>query len=443
MPLKPSSQPSIAFIPWGDVFEDFYGSIGISFEQYCNEFAGSWHIGFIHALKSQGIATNVYYSSTKIHEHLQRIHSPTTATVSVIPTPKLYHSIYKRMIHPHHSFGYWSDVDDLFGTSTGLRRLWFSGLKSVAPYLAMRLRALAREIRRDGCSAIVSQDYNHAGFDKSVILGRVLGLPVYAIFQAGTHDWNKMGSFIHPLTMKLCSGFIIGPAAEAERVRATYGVKPQRIHQVFNALDGSVWEPVERAPARDRFGIPRDAELVVWHGRVEMGAKGLDILMKAWEQICLERPGRRLRLALLGDGRDSLALQQRIDAFPEKNVVWIDTFVSDRRFIRSFLATGDVYAFPSRTEGMPIAPIEAMAAGLPVVAADASGVSDIFVNGEKSGGIVVPRGDVSAFAAALGRVLDNEHLRRLLAAAGRERARAFACETVGKQLRSVLFPGSP
>ena len=65
----------------------------------------------------------------------------------------------------------------------------------------------------------------------------------------------------------------------------------------------------------------------------------------------------------------------------------------------------------------------------------------MIVNGEGSGGIVVPPGDVPAFATALGRVLDNEQLRRLLAAAGRERARAFACETVGKQLQSVLFSG--
>src|SRR5262245_30287871 len=150
-----ASQPVLAFVPWGDVFEDFYGSIGVSFEEYCNEFTGSWHIGFIHALKSQGIATNVYYSSTNILKPLRRLHSPTTATFSVIPAPRLYRAIYSLMIYPHHSFGYWAELDELFGRSSGLCRLWFSGLKSIAPYLAMELRAVAREIRHDGCSAIL------------------------------------------------------------------------------------------------------------------------------------------------------------------------------------------------------------------------------------------------------------------------------------------------
>ena len=46
---------TLALVPWGDVFEDFYGSIGVSFDKYCSEFTGSWHIGLIHALKSRRI----------------------------------------------------------------------------------------------------------------------------------------------------------------------------------------------------------------------------------------------------------------------------------------------------------------------------------------------------------------------------------------------------
>ena len=247
---------------------------------------------------------------------------------------------------------------------------------------------------------------------------------------------------MRPLTMKLCSGFIIGPTAEAERVRVKYGVKPEKIHQVFNALDSSIWASVDRTSARDMFGIPGDAQVVVWHGRVVMGNKGLDILMKAWEQVCQERPGRPLRLALLGDGPDSQALREQIAVLPDQNVTWIDSFVSDRKLIRSFLATGDIYAFPSRFEGLPMAPVEAMAAGLPVVAADASGVRDIFKDGEVSGGVVVPIDDVSAFAAALGRVLDDEDLMRTIAVGGRERVKAFTPKTVGEQLRTVMFPSS-
>ena len=196
---------------------------------------------------------------------------------------------------------------------------------------------------------------------------------------------------------------------------------------------------VDRITARARFGIDTTAEVVVWHGRIGWCHKGLDILLGSWERVCQERPDRPLHLALLGAGPDMELMRQRIVRLPIRNVTWIDEFVSDREFIRSFLACGDVYAFPSRIEGMPNAPVEAMAAGLPVVACAASGIQDIFESGEQSGGIIVPAGDIDSFAKALGRVLDDERLRLCLSKNAQRRAQSFSLESVGAQFKSVLF----
>jgi glycosyltransferase involved in cell wall biosynthesis len=120
-------------------------------------------------------------------------------------------------------------------------------------------------------------------------------------------------------------------------------------------------------------------------------------------------------------------------------VAWRNEYVTDRSAIRRFLAAGDVYAFPSRHEGFAVAPIEAMACGLPVVAADASGVPDVFDRGPDSGGLVVPRGDVEAFAAALGRLLDDPALGAELGRRARRRTEAaFSLDAVGRQLRAAL-----
>jgi glycosyltransferase involved in cell wall biosynthesis len=437
--MEPRSRSTLAFIAWGDVFEDFFGSIGVSFDKYCSEFTGSWHIRLIDALKRRGISTVVYYSSTQVTKPVRRLHVPSGGTICLTPAPKSYRLIYDKMTHPDHSFGYWSDLDQLFGKMTGARRLWFSMLKSVAPYLATHLRILAQEIRRDGCSAILCQDYEHAGFDKSVLLGLLLRMPVFGIFQGGTRDWNQLGILLRPITMRLASGFIIGPSEEAERVRLRYRIKGAKIHTIFNPLDISSWTPIPRSAARAKFGISEEAEVVVWHGRVQIGEKGLDLLLDAWERVCRERPGRPLQLALLGAGQGSSTLRDRIAALPTRNVIWIDEFVSDRQFIRSFLACGDVYAFPSRLEGFPNAPVEAMATGLPVVAAAASGVREIFEGGENSGGIVIPVNDVAALAAGLGRLLDDRDARRRLGECGHHRAKAFSFETVGAQFERVLF----
>jgi glycosyltransferase involved in cell wall biosynthesis len=86
-----------------------------------------------------------------------------------------------------------------------------------------------------------------------------------------------------------------------------------------------------------------------------------------------------------------------------------------------------------------MAPVEAMACGLPVVSADVSGIRDIFVEGEGSGGLMVPPEDGPAVAAALSRVLHDDALRHRLGRRARRRAEtSFDPESVGHQLRDFL-----
>src|SRR5262249_32782594 len=80
----------------------------------------------------------------------------------------------------------------------------------------------------------------------------------------------------------------------------------------------------------------------------------------------------------------------------------------------------------------------AMACALPVVAAMAQGVSDILAGGEF--GVMVPRGDATAMASALGRLVDNPGLAAELGQSARARAQAaFSLEAVGAQLKSYLL----
>jgi starch synthase len=120
--------------------------------------------------------------------------------------------------------------------------------------------------------------------------------------------------------------------------------------------------------------------------------------------------------------------------------MWLNEFVNDRTVIQRYLSAADVYSLASRQEGFPVAPIEAMACNLPVVAADAPGVPDILEGGEVSGGLVVPREDATALAQALGRVLDDQAWGRELGDQARSRAEScFTPEIVGKQLSDVLL----
>jgi glycosyltransferase involved in cell wall biosynthesis len=97
-------------------------------------------------------------------------------------------------------------------------------------------------------------------------------------------------------------------------------------------------------------------------------------------------------------------------------------FVGYQQDIWTWLAACDVFALSSDWEGMPNAVLEAMAAGLPVVATAVGGTPDVVVQGTT--GLLVPPDDATALAAALDRLIHDPDLRRMMGAAGRQRVRA-------------------
>jgi glycosyltransferase involved in cell wall biosynthesis len=434
------SAPMVALLPWGDLFdEDFLDGLGVSLDAFRDEFIGSFLFGYIDALRVAGVRTALFCVSRRVASPVRFTHVPTGATVCMLPASGGYRVVRRRMLDP-----YASTVQEAFGSAHGARRALFAALKEVAPYLATPLRLLARELRREGCVAMVCQQYESARFDACVLLGRLMHLPVFATYQGGgDRQLGGIERSLRPFTLRACAGLIVAARAEAKRVRLRYGVPPEKLARIFNPVDLASWHPMDRDQARAALRMPTDARVVVWHGRVDLAQKGLDILVEAWERVCRERAERDLRLLLVGTGPDADELHRRIAAARLPGVLWVDEFVHDRAALRRYLAAADIYALPSRAEGFPVAPIEAMACGLPVVAADAEGVADILEDGEASGGLLVPCRDPAALAQALGRVLDDEAWGRELAQRARRRAEAcFSLEAVGEQLRAFLLGGA-
>lgn len=434
-------QPAIALLPWGNVLEDFLDAVGVSLEEFCNEFRGSWLFGYADALRKVGVRTVLICVSARVNAPSRFIHGPTGATICVLPVPKSYCSIRSRMTNP-----YGRNVKQMFGDFHGFRgracQPLFALSHEVALYLTTPLKLLARELRREGCNAVLCQEYEYPRFDACVLLGRLMGLPVFATFQGGNYQRNHIERFLRPHTIHACAGLIIGPRSEAQRVRTTYGLEPGKIARIFNPIDVDFWRPFDRYESRDALAIPRAAKVVVWHGRISMKQKGLDVLLDAWKVICRDRTDQDLRLLLVGSGKDAEKLRQRITSMRLSNVLWVNEFIHDRTIIRRYLSAGNVYAFPSRHEGFPVSPIEAMACELPIVATDAPGIPDILENGEASGGLIVSQEESKQLALAIGKLLDDECRARAMGASARRRAQAyFSSESVGKQLKAVLLKG--
>lgn len=438
-------EPTIALLHCYDLIDDFLDSIHLSFETFCKEFVGSWMFGYINALKKVGVRTVLFCISDRLTESCRYLHEPTGATICVLPANQIYRTF--RAIRNRALRAYdaqegqtFKDILDSKDTRYSLLTKLKDLVKSAGSYVSTPLGLLAHELKQEGCQAILCQEYEFVRFDACVLLGKRIGIPVFATFQGGNETQSFLEYPSRHLAFRYCEGAIIATQTEIERVRKCYKLPDSKIARIFNPIDITSWQRCDRSRARELIGIPLDARVVVWHGRVEIERKGLDILLDAWEQVCCDRPERELRLLLVGTGSDAPKLHQRLTKKPLSHMIWIDEFINDRARVQQYLSAADVYVMSSRQEGFPVAPIEAMACSLPIVATDAPGIPDILEHGETSGGLIVPRNNASALANAIGRVLDHPDWGQELGRRARLRVeQQFASEAVGQQLRDFLL----
>ena len=270
------------------------------------------------------------------------------------------------------------DLSDVWRNSVLKPLLWpFLGvLRELALYLPTPPIRVGRVLRQIKCRAVLCQEYEYPRFDICVVVGRLLRIPVFATFQGGDYQRSRIERWSRPLTLRGCSGLIIGASTEIARVRSRYGVPVSKLARVGNPINTGLWRPADQDRARRALGIPAEAMVVAWHGRISVWKKGLDILIEAWAELTAQHVDVDLRLILIGGGEDAPWLAERIESLGPRGIHWHAVYTLDQLMIRDCLSAADVYAFPSRHEGFAVALLEAMACGLPVAAADASAVVD-------------------------------------------------------------------
>jgi glycosyltransferase involved in cell wall biosynthesis len=423
-----ASKPTIALLPWGDVYEDWLEPLGVSLEAFRDEMRGSWMFGYIDALQSAGVRVVLVCVSAGVDRPVRWTHRPTGAPMYVLPPPPLWRLARR------------GAAREPRGALRKLRRIGPRLLWHLSPYVGTPLRALAQTLRSERCDAILCQEYETARFDACVLLGRMLGLPVFATYQGGDYQVSRLERPVRPLTIRRSAGLIIATRSEAERVTGRYRISTEKIARIFNPLDADLWRATDQAEARAKLGIDPEAAVAIWHGQIQLERKGLDIIVEAWERVSRVRPGRKLELVLIGDGQDANELHRRVRGMPD--IRFVRQWVLDWTALREMLSAADLYVFASRHEGFPVAPVEAMACSLPVVATGGAGIPDILESGESSGGVVTPVEDAVALADGLGRVLDDSAWRKELGANARRRVEeAFSQPVVGKELRALLGLG--
>jgi glycosyltransferase involved in cell wall biosynthesis len=169
----------------------------------------------------------------------------------------------------------------------------------------------------------------------------------------------------------------------------TAGVQPNRVRVLRNAWRASA-KPFDRQAARNSLGITSDAFRIGWIGRVSR-EKGLDILVRALPSLA----DLGIEVSVLGDGPEQAAVVREASALGVADrLSWHGVVPGADRVLAAF----DVIVLSSRSEGTPMVLLEAMAAGVPVVASAVGGVPDVVGHAEAH---VVRAGDERELAQAI------------------------------------------
>ena len=207
------------------------------------------------------------------------------------------------------------------------------------------------------------------------------------------------------------------------------GVPAQRVHFVPNAVKPptALAAPFAHLSDGDRTRPPR----IVAAGRLHP-KKGFDVLIAALAR--LRDQGLPLDAEIAGEGGERAKLEGLIAQLGLGDRVRL---VGWRGDVSAFLATGDVFAFPSHQEGFPLVLLEAMAVGLPVASAAIPGPVEMIADGVD--GVLVPPGDPAVLAQALAGLIAAPEKSRALGVAARAKVLAdYGPESLWRRLDAVL-----
>ncbi|HEX9050135.1 MAG TPA: glycosyltransferase family 4 protein [Anaeromyxobacter sp.] len=211
---------------------------------------------------------------------------------------------------------------------------------------------------------------------------------------------------------RLASAFVAVSAPIRDELLAA-GIPASRIRRIPNGVDTSRFAPAtpgERAAARAALGLG-DGPVAVYAGRLSP-EKGADVLLEAWARM----PRSGATLCVVGDGPARPSLEALAARLGLRGSVRFEGSAGD---VGPWLRSADAFALPSRTEGLSLALLEAMASGLAVVATDVGAAREATGPG---GAVVVPPERPDALAEALAAVLADPARAAALGRAARSRA---------------------
>lgn len=312
----------------------------------------------------------------------------------------------------------------------------------------MDLRALAdihRWIRR------LAPDIVHTHTSKAGLLGRLAarlaGVPQVVHTAHGHVFYGHFGRLltrlflvIERLADRITDRQVALTRGEGEDDLRLKVTRPGKLVTIHSGVDVARFAAAgeENRAARSDFRLPEGVPIVGFVGWL-IPVKGPEVLLDAMDRVWANHPSAVI--AYVGKGEMEEELRARVRREGLEGRV---RFLGWREDVECLLPLFDILALPSRNEGMGRVLVEAMAAGLPVVASRVGGVPDLVADGEN--GFLVPPDDPPALAAAVDAILSDPALARRMGAEGRRRCGRFGVEAMIAKIDALyrdLVPGRP
>jgi len=276
----------------------------------------------------------------------------------------------------------------------------------------------------------VKPDVVHAHTSKAGIIGRLAAslAEIPCIFTAHTWcfaertswKWRAIGTPLEKLAARVSARIITVSDANRDLALRRRIATPETLITVHNGIPDC---PHRATP--DSHTVPT----IVMVARFSQ-QKAQSMLVDAVHSLPVP-----FRLAFVGDGPLREAVERQVDALGARDKV---DFLGQRLDIPEILASADIFALFTRWEGFPISILEAMRAGLPVVASDVNGVHEAVADGQT--GFLIPPGDVGLFRERLTQLLVDAKLRLRMGLAGRRRfQREFTAESMIRKTSALYW----
>ncbi|TSC32842.1 glycosyltransferase [Corallococcus sp. Z5C101001] len=307
--------------------------------------------------------------------------------------------------------------------------VWLGGLAGMTPTV---IRRLVQEVDAFGADVVHGHD---VGPWLNAVATRTLRprTPVLGTFHQTVEPRGKL----RPAAMA-AAVFTQSLVACGSEVRASLERwSPKLLTRVVTIENGVPLEVAlgaeARRTARARLGVPRDATVVGYLGRLSE-EKGPDLLVDAFLRHFADTPDTHL--VMIGPGPMEAELRARAAASPlAGRIHFTGAVLEASRLLPAF----DVYVQPSRREGRSLSLLEAMAAGLPTVSHAIPAIHEVHRDGRTS--LLVATGDVDALGGAVKRLARDVELRMRLGSAAKLEAQRFSLSTM-VDLYAGLYRGA-